>query len=68
MTVSSQVQQALASLKGAQASFESFSLETQNQPAKQTYQNAAQQCQMLVDQIEARVQQIQQEEPQYKQQ
>lgn len=35
MTVSSQVKQAIAGLKGAQASFETFALETQNQQAKQ---------------------------------
>jgi hypothetical protein len=68
MTVSSQVEQALAGLKSAQASFETFSLQTENQAAKQTYQNAAQQCQMVVDSINPRVQEIKQEEPQYNQQ
>jgi hypothetical protein len=68
MTVATQVQQTLAGLKSAQASFETFALQTDNQGAKQMYQNAAQQTQQLVDQINQRVQEIQQEEPQYGQQ
>ena len=68
MTVVNQVQQTLAGLKSAQASFETFALQTENQQAKQMYQQAAQQTQQLVDQINQRVQDIQQEEPQYKQQ
>ncbi|MCQ6279972.1 DUF1657 domain-containing protein [Bacillus sp. EB600] len=68
MTVISQVQQTLAGLKSAQASFETFALQTENQQAKQLYQDAAKQTQSVVDSIEPRVQQIEQEEPQYKQQ
>ncbi|MED4929089.1 DUF1657 domain-containing protein, partial [Bacillus smithii] len=55
-------------LKSAQASFETFALGTDNQQAKQLYQDAAKQTQQLVDSLSARVQQIEQEEPQYKQQ
>ncbi|GAB7388190.1 DUF1657 domain-containing protein [Bacillaceae bacterium] len=66
MTVSSQVKQALASLKSAQANFESFALETQNQAAKQLYTNAAQQTQAIINSLEPRVKQIEKEEPQYK--
>ncbi|MCM3571312.1 DUF1657 domain-containing protein [Neobacillus mesonae] len=65
MTVIKQVQQTLAGLKSAQASFETFALATDNQNAKQLYQNAAQQTQQIVDQVNSRVQQIEQEEPQY---
>ncbi|MPQ24516.1 DUF1657 domain-containing protein [Bacillus paralicheniformis] len=68
MTVVNQVKQALASLKSAQASFETFSLNTENQSAKQLYQQAAQQTQTIVDSLEPRLQEIEQEEPQYKQQ
>lgn len=68
MTVATQVQQTLAGLKSAQASFETFALQTENQQAKQMYQQAAQQTQQLVDQVNQRVQAIQQEEPQYNQQ
>src|SRR5699024_8650958 len=43
MTVGSQIKQTLAGLKSAQASFEQFALQTENQQAKQLYENAAQQ-------------------------
>lgn len=68
MTVSTQVQQTLTGLKSAQASFETFALQTENKQAKQIYQQAAQQTQSIVDLINTRLQQIQNEEPQYKQQ
>lgn len=67
MTVASQVNQTLAGLKSAQASLETFALETENKQAKQLYQNAAQQTQMVVDSIVPRVHDMEQEEPQYKQ-
>lgn len=66
MTVSSQVKQTLAGLKSAQASLEQFALQTQNQQAKQIYTNAATQTQTIVNTLEQRVQQLEQEEPQYK--
>jgi len=68
LTVSTQVQQTLAGLKSAQASFETFALQTENKQAKQIYQQAAQQTQSIVDLINTRLQQIQNEEPQYRQQ
>ncbi|GAB6181433.1 DUF1657 domain-containing protein [Desulfotomaculum defluvii] len=66
MTVASQVKQTLSSLKSAQSSFEAFALSTQNQQAKDMYTQAAQQTQSIIDTLEPRVQQIEQEEPQYK--
>lgn len=66
MTVGSQVKQTIAGLKSAQASFEQFALQTENQQAKQLYSNAASQAQQIVDSIEPRLQEIEQEEPQYK--
>ncbi|WP_240374998.1 DUF1657 domain-containing protein [Bacillus piscicola] len=67
MTVASDLKTTMANLKSAQASFESFALATENKQAKKMYQNAAQQTQQLVDNVAPRVQQIEQEEPQYKQ-
>jgi hypothetical protein len=67
MTVGTQVKTALASLKSAQASFESFALATDNQNAKQLYQQAAQQTQTILQSLEPRLQEIQAEEPQYNQ-
>ncbi|CEH27846.1 Uncharacterized protein BN1090_A2_00262 [Aneurinibacillus migulanus] len=66
MTVSAQVKQAIASLKSAQASLETFALSTQNQQAKQLFTQNAQQTQSIIDALEPRVQQLEQEEPQYK--
>lgn len=66
MTVATQVKTCLASLKSAQASLEQFALSTQNQEAKNTFANAAQATQQIVEQISQRVQQLENEEPQYK--
>ena len=66
MTVASDVKTCLANLKSAQASLEQFALSTQNQEAKNVFANAAQMTQQIVDQISMRVQQLEQEEPQYK--
>ncbi|WP_042145157.1 DUF1657 domain-containing protein [Paucisalibacillus sp. EB02] len=66
MTVGSQIKQAVAGLKSVQASFEQFALQTENKQAKQMYEQAAQQTQNILDSVETRVQQIEQEEPQYK--
>lgn len=66
MTVSSSVKQTLAGLKSAQASLETFALSTQNKQAKQMFTQSAQQTQSIIDQLETRVQQLEQEEPQYK--
>ncbi|MDF1997416.1 DUF1657 domain-containing protein [Peribacillus frigoritolerans] len=68
MTVINDVKTTVAGLKSAQASFETFSLGTDNEQAKQLYQDAAKQTQSIIDSIEPRIQQIEQEEPQYKQQ
>ncbi len=67
MTVINEVKQTLAGLKSAQASFETFALQTDNKQAKQLYQQAATQTQAIVDTLSPRVQQIITEEPQYKQ-
>jgi hypothetical protein len=67
MTVGTQVKTTLASLKSAQASFETFALATDNQNAKKLYQDAAQQTQSVLDSLEPRLQEILAEEPQYNQ-
>lgn len=66
MTVSSQVKTAVSSLKSAQASLEQFAMETQDKMAKQTYSDAATQTQNIINSLQPRVQQIENEEPQYK--
>jgi hypothetical protein len=66
MTISQQVKTTLASLKGAQASLETFALGTQNKQAKQLFTQAATNTQSIVDSLEQRVTQLEKEEPQYK--
>jgi len=66
MTVAAQVKTCVASLKSAQASLEAFALSTQNQEAKNLFTSAAQQTQQIVDQVATRVQELENEEPQYK--
>lgn len=66
MTVISQLRQTLAGLKSAQASFETFALQTDNQQAKELYKQAAEQTQSIIDLITPRLHEIEQEEPQYK--
>lgn len=66
MTVAAQIKQTLAGLKNAQASLESFALQTQNQQAKQLYTDAARQTESIVNTLEPRIQQMEKEEPQYK--
>ncbi|MEC5425138.1 DUF1657 domain-containing protein [Virgibacillus sp. C22-A2] len=66
MTVGSQVKQTVAGLKSAQASFEQFALQTENKQAKQLYENAAQQTMAILQTVEPRILQMEQEEPQYK--
>jgi hypothetical protein len=67
MTVVNNLKTTLAGLKSAQASLETFALDTDNQQAKQAYQTAAQQTQTIVDSLNSRLQEVEQEEPQYKQ-
>jgi hypothetical protein len=66
VTVASDVKTCLASLKSAQASLETFALSTQNQEAKSMFEQAAQTTQSIVEQVAGRVQQLENEEPQYK--
>jgi len=65
VTVASDVKTCLASLKSAQASLEQFALSTQNEDAKNLFTNAAQQTLQIVNQVQGRVQELENEEPQY---
>ena len=68
MTVGTQLQQAIASVQSAAASIKTFSLETQDQDAKQTFQQLAQTMDDAVDTLKGRQKYVEQQEPQYKQQ
>jgi len=67
MTVGTKMQETIASCESTLANLHSFALETQDQNAKQMFQNMAQQQQTVLDNLNARLQYIQSEEPQYKQ-
>lgn len=67
MTVQTQMQQAIASAQSVEASLSQFALETQNQQAKQLFQQLAQQQKNIVTQLQGRYQQILEEEPQFQQ-
>lgn len=66
MTVGTQVKQALANAKSVQANMETFALQTQDEAAKKLYADAAAQIQTVVQGLETRVEQIEQEEPEYR--
>ncbi|MDQ0165554.1 DUF1657 domain-containing protein [Bacillus horti] len=67
MTVQTQIQQCIASAQSVEASLTQFSLETENQQAKQMFEQLAQQQKTIVSQLEGRYQQVLQEEPQFNQ-
>lgn len=66
MTVGTQMQQTVASSESVLASLKSFALETNDQNAKQMFQQLAEQQQSIVENLNTRLEYIQQEEPQYK--
>ncbi|HVJ50086.1 DUF1657 domain-containing protein [Desulfitobacterium sp.] len=68
MTVGTQMEQAIATVQSAAASMKTFSLETQDQQAKQTFEQLAQTFDSALNQLQGREQYVQAQEPQYKQQ
>jgi hypothetical protein len=68
MTVGTKIQQTIASAESVLASLKMFALETQNKSAKQMYNNLVQSQQTILDSLNSRLQYIQNQEPQYKQQ
>lgn len=66
MTVGTQMQQAIASGESLMASLKTFALETQDQNVKQMFQQLAEQQKTIVDNLNNRLEYIQQEEPQYR--
>ncbi|MCL7745839.1 DUF1657 domain-containing protein [Halalkalibacter alkaliphilus] len=66
MTVGTQVRQALANAKSVQANLETFALQTKDETAKEKYAKAATQIQEVIDGLETRMEQIEQEEPSFK--
>lgn len=67
MTVGTQMQQAIAGIQNAAATMKTFALETQDQKAKQDFQQLAQTLDNALETLKQRQQYIEQQEPQYKQ-
>ncbi|ASS89354.1 MAG: DUF1657 domain-containing protein [Bacillaceae bacterium] len=67
MTVGTKLMETISSCESAVANLHSFALETEDQQAKQLYQNLAKQQQEVLDHLKARLNYIQNEEPQFKQ-
>jgi hypothetical protein len=67
MTVGTKIQQTIASAESITANLKSFALDTDNQQAKQSYQQLSQQMDSVVQQLKTREQEIMSEEPQYRQ-
>lgn len=66
MTVASDVKTCVASLKSAQASLEQFALSTENEAAKSMFEFASETTQQVIDQMNQRITELENEEPQYK--
>ncbi|MDP4272533.1 MAG: DUF1657 domain-containing protein [Bacteroidota bacterium] len=68
MTVGTQMTQAIATVQNAAATMKTFSLETQDQQAKQTFEQLATTLDNAVETLKDRQKFIGKQEPQYKQQ
>ena len=66
MTVGDDLHKTLTSLEGAKSNLESFALDTNDNKAEQLYNSCAQDLEQLTQQLEQRVNFVEQEEPQYK--
>lgn len=66
MTVGDDLHKTLTSLEGAKSNLESFALDTNDNKAEQLYNSCAQNLEQLTQQLEQRVNFVEQEEPQYK--
>lgn len=67
MTVGNQLQQCIAGIQSAAASMKNFALETQDQQAKQTFEQLAETLDDAVETLKYRQQYVEQQEPQFKQ-
>jgi len=67
VTVGTKMQQTIASAESVKANLKTFALETQDQQAKQMYQQLAQTMENVVSSLQSRMNYIEQEEPQYRQ-
>lgn len=67
MTVATQMKQVIAGVQSAAATMKTFALQTEDQQAKQEFQQLAKTFDNAVLSLQQRQQYIEQQEPQYKQ-
>ncbi|MCT8138826.1 DUF1657 domain-containing protein [Anaerobacillus sp. CMMVII] len=66
MTVGSQVKQCLSSLKSIEATLNSFAIMTDEDEARRAFHETCLKTRKVIQQMEARVDELEIEEPQYK--
>ncbi|MGG6310346.1 DUF1657 domain-containing protein [Paenibacillus macerans] len=66
MTVIQKVRQAISSLTGVQASLQTFAIQSQDPQAKESFKKGAEETRLIITNLEHRVKQMEEEEPQYK--
>lgn len=66
MTVGTQMQKAIAGIQSAAATMKTFSLETEDQQAKNDFKQIAEQLDCSLEILKGREEYIQAQEPQYK--
>jgi hypothetical protein len=67
MTVINKLEQTLEMLKSCESNFNTFSLDTNDENAKQSFKQMAQNIKACVDMLQNRVNYVASQEPQYKQ-
>ncbi|MBU2699841.1 hypothetical protein Ga0466249_000922 [Sporomusaceae bacterium BoRhaA] len=66
MTVASQIQKTLATLKGSQGTLRLYAMQTQDQETKLVYNEALEATGIIINDLEKRIQTLEYQEPQYK--
>ncbi|EGL82213.1 protein of unknown function DUF1657 [Caldalkalibacillus thermarum TA2.A1] len=66
MTVASKLKQTIASLKGAQATMETYATHHPDQRVKETFKICGQQVEQIIAQLDQRLKEMEFEEPQYR--
>jgi len=66
LTVGTQLQQCIAGVQSAAASMKNFALETQDQQAKETFEQLARTLDDAVETLQKRKKYVEQQEPQFK--
>lgn len=67
MTVANKLLQALTSAKGLSADLKTFSLDTEDEQAKQLFDQMSQTAENMAQELQGRLDFLQSEEPQYRQ-